>query len=450
LLLESASFRPRDVLREVADVMTVNADAKGITFKLSLPDDLPTALNGDATRLTQILTNLVSNAIKFTERGAVELSVHRVPAKSAGVGLCFVIRDTGIGIATEVQAQLFSPFMQADASITRRYGGTGLGLSIVKHMATLMGGEVAVASTPGVGSEFKVTLEFAPGPQHVQSSVPAAAAAAAATAGERRLAGVRVLAVDDSDINLDVAKRILELQGAQVSLAVNGQDAFECLRAAPAAFDVVLMDVQMPVLDGLAATRRIRVELGLVDLPIIALTAGALSHERPKALAAGMNDFITKPFDPEGLVRNVLLHARHTAPYTSTPLPSAAALAEYDKVIWPEIVGIDSSIVRRLLCSDVVLFRSLLSRLFSEFADVTVPVVGRDLAELAVHAQRMHKLKGCAGMLGATSIHQLAGVIVDACAAGEVQGVRHLATELASQLGQLRDRSDTALEAAAA
>ena len=279
LLLECVAFRPRELLLEVADVMTVNADAKGIAFKLSLPDDLPAALEGDATRLTQILTNLLSNAIKFTEVGGVELSVHRLPAKSALIGLCFVVKDTGIGIAADVQARLFSPFMQADASITRRYGGTGLGLSIVKHMAKLLGGDVVVASTPGVGSEFRVTLDFTPGPLEVPSNVPASAAAT----GERSLAGVRVLAVDDSDINLDVAKRILELQGAHVSLAGNGQEAFERLRAEPAAFDVVLMDVQMPVLDGHAATRRIRVELGMVDLPIIALTAGALSRERPKA-----------------------------------------------------------------------------------------------------------------------------------------------------------------------
>jgi PAS domain S-box-containing protein len=468
LLLECVAFRPRELLLEVADVMTVNADAKGIAFKLSLPDDLPAALEGDATRLTQILTNLLSNAIKFTEVGGVELSVHRLPAKSALIGLCFVVKDTGIGIAADVQARLFSPFMQADASITRRYGGTGLGLSIVKHMAKLLGGDVVVASTPGVGSEFRVTLDFTPGPLEVPSNVPASAAAT----GERSLAGVRVLAVDDSDINLDVAKRILELQGAHVSLAGNGQEAFERLRAEPAAFDVVLMDVQMPVLDGHAATRRIRVELGMVDLPIIALTAGALSRERPKALAAGMNDFITKPFDPEGLVRNVLLHARRPASNAATlaavpaqatapapvptpaparaPVPAAVAVAAQETMIWPEIEGIDSSIVRGLLCNDVVLFRSLLSRLFTEFANVTVPVVGRDLAELAVHAGRMHKLKGCAGMLGATSIHRLAGLIVDACAAGEVQGVRHLATQLASQLGQLRDRSGSALDDSAA
>jgi PAS domain S-box-containing protein len=441
LTLECAAFRPAFLVKEVADVMAVQADAKGIAFRVDIPDDLPAMLEGDATRLNQILTNLLSNAIKFTERGGVELNVRRVPALSSGAIICFTVKDTGIGIASDVQANLFKPFMQADASITRRYGGTGLGLSIVKHMATLLGGDVAVTSVLGVGSTFSVTLQFAvakpellPTPQ-VSPAMP----------GRSTLKGVRVLVVDDSDINLDVAKRILELQGAQVSLAGNGQEAVDRLRANRNAFDVVLMDVQMPVLDGHAATRLIRLELGLTDLPIIALTAGALSRDRPKATAAGMNDFITKPFEPEALIQAVLRHARRPDRPELKPQPAAAAIAADAATLWPQIEGIDSALVRGLMGNDVVLFRSLLSRLFNEFADVTVPSIGRDLAELAVHGERMHKLKGCAGMLGATSIHQLAGVIVDACAAGEVQGVRHLTTQLENQLHRLKDRSGTML-----
>jgi PAS domain S-box-containing protein len=453
LTLEFATFRLRDMLQNLADVMSVNADAKGIAFSLNIADDLPVTLVGDATRLNQILSNLLSNAIKFTDRGSVDLSVRCLPAKSAGVTLRFAVSDTGIGIAPDVQAQLFTPFMQADVSITRRFGGTGLGLSIVKHMAKLMGGDVVVKSTPDVGSEFCVTLDFARAPAETSGT----ASASPDPSGERVLSGVKVLAVDDSDINLEVAKRILELQGAQVSLASNGQEAFDRLRAEPKKFDVVLMDVQMPVLDGHGATRRIRLELGLTELPIIALTAGALSGDRPKAAAAGMDDFITKPFDPLALVRSVLQHARHSTLRVAEPVPAAAAATAAVAAaapivnVWPEIQGIDSKLVRGLLGNDVPLFRSLLTRLFREFLDVSAPIIaGEDPTALAIHAARMHKLKGCAGMLGATSVHDLAGVIVAACAAGKSQEVRHLATELSEQLHQLRDRSGAVLAATTA
>ena len=453
LTLEFATFRLRDMLQNLADVMSVNADAKGIAFSLNIADDLPVTLVGDATRLNQILSNLLSNAIKFTDRGSVDLSVRCLPAKSAGVTLRFAVSDTGIGIAPDVQAQLFTPFMQADVSITRRFGGTGLGLSIVKHMAKLMGGDVVVKSTPDVGSEFCVTLDFARAPAETIGT----ASASSDPSGERVLSGVKVLAVDDSDINLEVAKRILELQGAQVSLASNGQEAFDRLRAEPKKFDVVLMDVQMPVLDGHGATRRIRLELGLTELPIIALTAGALSGDRPKAAAAGMDDFITKPFDPLALVRSVLQHARHSTLRVAEPVPAAAAATAAVAAaapivnVWPEIQGIDSKLVRGLLGNDVPLFRSLLTRLFREFLDVSAPIIaGEDPTALAIHAARMHKLKGCAGMLGATSVHDLAGVIVAACAAGKSQEVRHLATELSEQLHQLRDRSGAVLAATTA
>ena len=161
LIVERAAFSLRSLLKELTDVMAVQADAKGIAFEIDAPDDLPGALEGDATRLNQILTNLLSNAIKFTERGGVKLRVRRLAATPKRVTLCFVVQDTGIGIAPEVQARLFAPFAQADASITRRFGGTGLGLSIVKRLVNLMGGEVGLDSTPGVGSEFRVVLDFA-------------------------------------------------------------------------------------------------------------------------------------------------------------------------------------------------------------------------------------------------------------------------------------------------
>jgi PAS domain S-box-containing protein len=433
LLVECAPFCPCDLLKEVADVMAVQADAKGIAFKVNTSPDLPATLEGDAKRLKQILTNLLENAIKFTDRGSVALTVSQLATTSTRVKLRFVVTDTGIGIAPDVRERLFLPFTQADASITRRYGGTGLGLSIVKHLARLLGGDVDVTSTPAVGSEFSVALDFAVATRGLLASQQDDLFGA----GERPLLGVRVLAVDDSDINLEVAKRILELEGASVWLATNGQQAFERLRAEPYGFDIVLMDVQMPVLDGYAATGRIRTELGLADLPIIALTAGALSSERPQALAAGMNDVIVKPFDVPNLLRSILRHVRPGNPAAALLLDDTPGLPDRAAVPWPQIDGIDATDVRARLSDDVDLFRWMLRRLLDEFCDVAPPAIGDDAAAFDVYSRRMHKLKGSAGTLGAKSIHELAGEVEEACAAGETERVRHLTVQLAFKLQKL-------------
>jgi len=446
LVVEHAAFSPGDLLSELADVMAVQADAKGIGFEIDAPPDLPLAMEGDATRLTQILTNLVSNAIKFTERGCVKLNVRQLGVVSKGVTLCFVVQDTGIGIAPEVLSRLFAPFSQADTSITRRFGGTGLGLSIVKRLTNLMGGEISLQSTPGVGSEFRVVLDFGLASADALSGQEASPA----VAGESALLGVRVLVVDDSDINLDVTQRILELEGAQVWLANNGQEAFERVQAEPRGFDVVLMDVQMPVLGGHDATRRIRRELRLTDLPIIALTAGALSSERLRAAEAGMDYFILKPFGAEALVRCILglvkpakglrVRSSERAYRPSAPVPGA----------WPEIDGITSTDARNRLAGDLGLFQSMLGRLRHEFANVCVPGVTEDRVALAAHAARMHKLRGCAGTLGATPVQDLAAAAEAACIAGEVVRATELTAILAVQLQRLFKSAAPVLSAARA
>jgi PAS domain S-box-containing protein len=309
LMIARVAFSPRVLLKGLHVIMGAQASIKGITLGLDVPDDLPAALEGDAARLSQILTNLLSNAIKFTERGGVTLCVRVLENSGARSTLCFTVRDTGIGIDPAAQSRLFAPFIQADESITRRYGGTGLGLSIINSLTKLMGGAVDFTSAVGVGSEFRVVLEFALAtPESL-----AAATSAPASHGARPLAGVRVLVVDDYELNLVVTQRILEQAGARVWVASNGQAAYEGLRRLPNHFDVVLMDVQMPILDGYEATRRIRTDLGLPDLPIIALTAGALLSERQRAMAVGMNDFIIKPFDAVTLIASVMRHAVRAA-----------------------------------------------------------------------------------------------------------------------------------------
>ncbi|MDB4882145.1 MAG: multi-sensor hybrid histidine kinase [Gemmatimonadetes bacterium] len=442
LIVERSAFSLRGLLKELNDVMAIQADAKGVAFAIDAPEGLPAAMDGDATRLSQILTNLLSNAIKFTERGGVKLIVRQLAATPERVTLYFVVQDTGIGIAPEVKERLFAPFAQADASITRRFGGTGLGLSIVKRLVGLMGGEVGLESTPGLGSEFRVTLDFAlASPQSLALHAPLAGA------GEHALRGLRVLVVDDSDINLEVTRRILELEGAQVWLASNGQEAFERIQSEPCSIDVVLMDVQMPVLDGHDATRRIRLELRLADLPIIALTAGALSSERQRATAAGMDDYITKPFDAEVLVGSILRHVKpaggQNGKQADAPHEAPAAHAP-----WMEIEGIDTSDARARLSGDFDLFRSMLKRLLNEYADVTLPAVTVDPLGLAVHSGRMHKLRGTTGILGAKAIYQLAGEVEAACKAGDVDRVSRLTTNLAALLQRLHESAAPTFSAA--
>jgi PAS domain S-box-containing protein len=443
LIVERAAFSPQELLKRLSDLVAVHASAKGIAFTIDAPQDLPAELVGDAKHLTQILTNLLSNAIRFTDHGGVTLSVLEVPSAKSGVTLSFAVQDTGIGIAPDAQARLFAPFAQADASITRRYGGTGLGLSIVKSLVDLSGGEITLVSTPGVGSEFKVVMTFEP----AEPAAPAAVQAKPVGPGHRSLQGVRVLIVDDSDINLDVTQRILELAGAEVRLARNGLEAIEQLQAKPYDFDVVLMDVQMPVLDGHTATRRIRVELGLVDLPIIALTAGALSSERRRALAAGMDDFISKPFDAQTLQASILRHVGDERSQAPTLIDPAGEQRTQTAVPWPHIDGIDADLARQRLTNDVGLLVSSITRLLREFGDLRPPE-NPDPAALAAQGARMHKLKGIAGMLGAVDIHHLAAQAEAACSAGDAERAGQLATTLRMHLAKLGQSAAPTLQAA--
>ena len=411
MALEQGAFAPIALIDEIAGVMRVQADLHGLEFAVDVDPGLPAALHGDAARLRQILVNLLSNAIKFTERGRVRLAVEVPAAGEDPLAVRFTVEDSGIGIAPEVLQTLFTPFTQADASTTRRFGGTGLGLSIVKRLAGLMGGEVTVRSRIGEGSSFAVTLPFgAVGATEGSFAVADSALAQRAASERAQLPGTRLLVVDDSAINLEVAQRVLEGEGARVTLAGNGEIAVELLRASPHDFDAVLMDVQMPVLDGLQASRRIRDELGLRTLPVFALTAGALLSERQRALDAGMDDFISKPFDPKAMV-GLLRRRIESVRGAQLPLvPRAARPAALTASAWPSIEGIDAADVRIRLQDDLPLFTRLLRRLCEEFGDLAAavpdPAAGADREVLA---GRLHKLSGSSGLLGATDVRAAAG-----------------------------------------
>ncbi|MCW2247636.1 signal transduction histidine kinase/ActR/RegA family two-component response regulator/HAMP domain-containing protein [Azospirillum fermentarium] len=299
LELECTAFNLPGVMEAITAMAGVNAQAKALDFRVDVAPGVPDDLAGDGFRLQQILVNLTGNAIKFTETGSVRLSVEQVPAEGERVMLRFTVSDTGIGIPPDALPGLFRAFSQADTTTTRRFGGSGLGLAISRKLVEMMGGSIAVDSTPGQGSRFTVEIPFAaaapanPVPVHIPAAAPAP------------LAGVRILLVEDNSINRLVASRILEGKGAAVVCEADGQAAVDRLNRAPGAFDVVLMDVQMPVMDGYEATAVIKKDLRLRHLPVIALTAGALASERKQAVDCGMDGFISKPFAVGELVDTV-------------------------------------------------------------------------------------------------------------------------------------------------
>ncbi|WP_395702699.1 PAS domain S-box protein [Aquabacterium sp.] len=289
LEVEAAPFDLLALLHSLQQAYSALADSHGLQFVVSIDPRVPQAVRGDALRVRQILANFLHNALKFTPRGGLTLLVK--PAADTRVR--FEVHDTGLGIDEATQARLFKPFTQADESITRRFGGTGLGLSICRELATLMGGEVGVSSQPGVGSCFHAELPLPP-----EQDIGAVSGHGALDSDPLR--GAHVLLVEDNAVNMMIGVALLEQWGAVVAQAGDGPQALDAVAAAAEAgrpFDVVLMDVQMPGMSGYEATRLLRQHYSLLELPIIALTAAALTSERERAAEIGMNDFLTKPID---------------------------------------------------------------------------------------------------------------------------------------------------------
>jgi PAS domain S-box-containing protein len=438
LAIERSVFQPRELLGEIGELMSTQAAAKGIALDVKIPARFPETLEGDVTRVRQILTNLLSNAIKFTERGGVCLRARVIDESADLATVRFTVRDTGIGIDARGLERLFLPFSQADASTTRRFGGTGLGLSIVRNLAELMGGRVWVRSRPGKGSIFYVQIAFGRG----GSASAEPHERARHRRSEDRLDGLRVLLVDDNDINLEVARRILERLGATVTQARNGQEAVETLRRRATEIDAVLMDVHMPVLDGLGATRKIRSELGLRSIPVIALSAGALNSERRDAAAAGMDDFIRKPFEVRelvGAIRQLVANpsdataARRVEETGPTRKPTAGSPSDE----WPQIAGIASADVQERVGGDLGLFCTLLERLFAEYSNSAMSTEEMTEADLPALTQVLHKLKGAAGSLGAMSIHAMAGEAESLARARNLPGLRAILQALTAAMHAL-------------
>ena len=300
LLLEHIDFDLHELIDNTLAIVADSAAAKGLQLSADLTG-VPAQLCGDPTRLSQALLNYLGNAIKFTRTGSVTLRARLRAETDDGYLLHFAVIDTGIGMTPEQQGKLFEAFTQADSSSTRQFGGTGLGLAITRRIVQLMGGETGVRSTPGEGSNFWLTVRLDKGLPTTSDTLPESAEQIL----QRDYQGTRILVADDDPINLEVVQMLLTDIGLAVDTAANGLEAIDKAGASP--YALILMDLQMPKLGGLEATRAIRKLAGRRLTPIVAMTASAFAPERERCLTAGMNDFIAKPVSLENLF-GTLLH----------------------------------------------------------------------------------------------------------------------------------------------
>jgi signal transduction histidine kinase/HPt (histidine-containing phosphotransfer) domain-containing protein/ActR/RegA family two-component response regulator len=405
LQLESIPFRLPEVLQELRELLGQKAADKGLLLDVRLDDGTPEVLIGDPLRLGQVLTNLVDNAIKFTERGRID--VHAGVREGAGESLLlgFEVRDTGIGLAPGQAERLFDPYVQAESSTCRKYGGTGLGLSIARRLVELMGGTIGAEGAPGTGSRFRFTARFRPGSPGMLAPAPDSAP------GERPAPEgppVKVLLVEDQPLNRELTQTLLEDAGFVVQAAADGFQAVE--KVTRDRFDVVLMDVEMPGMDGFETARRIRGTARGALLPILALTAHGLDEHRTRAAAAGMDGCLLKPLDPARLLEAVgswaALGRKERPPETRPVVP----LPETDELACLLPVMDVATALERLNGR-----RDLLRRFLGDFLeDPAGPPAIRDAmaqGDRETACRLAHNLKGMAGSLAIDALAQAAGAL---------------------------------------
>ncbi|MEI6206498.1 MAG: response regulator [Desulfuromonadales bacterium] len=577
--MEQADFYLEDVLEQLADLSVIKAQDKGLELLFDVGTDVPTALVGDSLRLGQVLTNLVNNAIKFTEKGEITVGIHKVADESDGVRLRFEVKDTGIGLTEEQRNKLFSAFAQADSSTTRKYGGTGLGLTICKKLIGMMGGEIGVDSEPGKGSTFHFTGKFGvqseqrrlsvnatdvlglrimvvddnagareilhnmlvslkfdatavssgaeaigeleqahlehrpyglvlmdwmmPGMDGIEtikriradiklSEIPAFIMVTAYSRDEllqkaagiqidgllvkpvspstlldsimnalgkevsqrtrrhereanyqdaaRQVKGACLLLVEDNAVNQELALEILQNAGLSVDIANNGAEALE--KVAQTTYDGILMDCQMPMMDGFEATRRIRQDERFADLPILAMTANAMAGDKEKCIEAGMNDHITKPLDMAQLFITMAEWIKPAAAVECADSPLIATKAEGISTI----PGLDfNSALTRMGGST-----RLLSRMINRFAETQADVmirIGSTISDgdTETALREAHTVRGLAGNIGAVSMAESAGVVERMLKQGETEGLDDALNAMAAELASLLERIPVAM-----
>jgi PAS domain S-box-containing protein len=459
LVLAPVDFSVDALLARASALVTDGARRKGLALTVDR-GDLPQTLRGDALRLSQVLVNLLSNAVKFTSRGSVMLRCDVLSQSGSDCTIRFSVRDTGVGISAEAQERLFSPFEQADGSTTRRFGGTGLGLSIARELAQLMGGAIGVESEPGRGSMFWFTarLQQTGARQQVAPSPHDTVMASrnVEDAIKERHGAARVLIADDNRINQELATELLRLVDLQVEVADNGRIAVDMARRG--AYDLILMDMQMPEMDGLEATRLIRQVPALDSTPIVAMTASAFGADRDACLAAGMNDHLGKPVNPATLYEKMLrwLDESHKTPRLAPVDPPARAAEPPSPSPLPtdaleHIVALDVARGMSLFAGQRALYMQALGYfvdLYGEgLAAVDRFVDGQPGATREAAGREIHSMGGAAAALGAveleSSAHHIdsmvrgerAAQVSDADLRAELEVLR---SDLADLVAQLR------------
>ncbi len=408
LTFEEITFSPSELIVNVAELLQDKAQEKGLTFQVELSPAIASYIVGDPHRLTQVLLNLLNNAIKFTDSGEITLSSLLLKEEEGRQQLKFSITDTGIGLSQDQIVKLFAPFTQADESTTRRYGGTGLGLSISKHLVNLMGGDLLVESQPGEGSTFHFTVWFPIGKESDATPLYPSLAPVPDSGTPLDLSAYRILLVEDNDINQELALELLRCTGAELVIVDNGAKAVQMVINGKGIFDLVLMDVQMPIMDGYDATRLIRKDGRFNDLPIIALTAHAMQEERQKLLQAGMNAHIAKPINAKIMMETIGLFLGNV--HKQSALPAGTPL----RLIAPPDDKADDDRLDRASALDRLdgnikmyhwLLRSFIEKNESALLEIEEALQANDTTR-AIRAA--HTMKSSAATIGADRLAQQA------------------------------------------